>query len=58
LVEETGVPKKTTDLSQATDYLSHNSISSILRHERGSNSQLGGIQRRHLCYIMYLQLTR
>jgi len=40
LVEKTGVPEKTTDLSQVTDTLSHNVVSSTPRHERGSNSQL------------------
>jgi hypothetical protein len=42
LVEETGseYQKKTTDLSQVTDTLSHNVVSSTPRHERGLNSQL------------------
>jgi len=41
LVEETGVPEKTTDLSQVTDKLyHHNVISSTPRHERGSNTHL------------------
>ena len=32
-------PEKTTDLSQVTDKLHHNVVSSTPRHERGSNSQ-------------------
>ena len=41
LMEETGVPGKTTALSQDTDrFLSHNVISSTPRHNRDSNSQL------------------
>ena len=32
--------KKTTDLPQVTDKLSHNNASSIPHHERDSNSQL------------------
>jgi hypothetical protein len=39
LVEETGVPEKTTDLPQVTDKLSHNVVSSTLLHELDSNSQ-------------------
>ena len=39
--EETRVPgEKTTDLSQVTDKLDHNDVSSTPRHEQGSNSQL------------------
>jgi hypothetical protein len=34
------IPEKTTDLSQVTDKLSHNVVSSTPRHERGSNLQL------------------
>ena len=33
-------PKKTTNLAQVTDVLSHNVVSSISRHEQGSNSHL------------------
>jgi hypothetical protein len=33
-------PKKTTNLPQVTDILSYNVVSSISRHERGSNSHL------------------
>ena len=37
LVEETGVPEKTIDLSQVTnERLSHNVVSSTTRHERVS----------------------
>jgi hypothetical protein len=32
-------PEKTTDLSQVTDKLSHNVVSSTPCHEQGSNSQ-------------------
>jgi hypothetical protein len=38
LVEEPGVPEKTTDLSQVTDQISHNVVSSTPRHERDSSS--------------------
>ena len=34
LVEETVYPEKTTDLSQVTDILSHNVVSSTPRHEQ------------------------
>ena len=42
LVEETGVPGETTDLSQVTGelYISYNVVSSTPRHEQESNSQL------------------
>ena len=33
-------PKKTTDLSQVTDKLSHNVVLGTPHHEWGSNSQL------------------
>ena len=39
LMLETG---ENHDLSQVTDKLSHNVVSSTLRHERDSNSQLSG----------------
>ena len=35
----TEYPQKTANLSQVTDNLSHNVVSSTPRHERGSNSQ-------------------
>jgi hypothetical protein len=35
----TEYPQKTSNLSQVTDNLSHNVVSSTPRHERGSNSQ-------------------
>ena len=38
LVEEPGVPEKTTDLSQVTDQISHNVVSSTSRLERDSSS--------------------
>jgi len=41
LEEETGVPGDITiDLSQVTDKLSHNVVSSTPRHKLGSNSLL------------------
>jgi len=41
-MEETGVPRETSDLSQVIDklYLTHNVVASTHRHERSSNSQL------------------
>ena len=40
ILEEAGVPHKTTELLQFTDKLYHNVVSSTSRHERDSNSQL------------------
>ena len=40
LVENTGVPGENHNLSQETDTLSHNVVSSTPRHEQGLNSQL------------------
>jgi hypothetical protein len=40
LLEETGVPQKTTELSQNTQTLSHIVVSCAPRHGRGLKSQL------------------